>query len=410
LVSLYAKAYQLTGRPLYKEVVYETLAFVERELSSPEGAFYSSLDADTEGEEGKFYVWTQPEVNRLLKDQAALFSDYYHLTEEGNWEEGKNILYRADDEAERAAKYSLTPGEIQSTLQKARLRLLQAREKRVRPGLDDKVLTSWNALMMQAYIDAYRVFGEEKFRQVAQRNATFLTKRMMRSDFRLYRNYKKGKVSVNAFLDDYSFLAGALIDLYQATFDEKWLNTARSLAEYSLKHFYDAKSSMFFYTSDLDPALIVRQVERYDQAIPSSNSEMARNLYRLGLYFANEGYLKKSEAMLSQVRADMLKYPPYFTHWAGLLMAQLDEPYEVAIVGSDWLQIRRELDQHYLPHVLLSGGKDEGSLELLQGKLVPEETYIYVCRQKSCKRPVQEVRDALAQMKVKPVLPLGASE
>lgn len=398
LTSLYASAYQLTKDPLYKNVVYETLEFIGRELTSPEGGFYSSLDADSDGEEGRFYVWTKDEIKKILGDDAALAIDYFNVTEKGNWEGGKNILYQSGDDNTIAKKYNITSLELSKRITGVKKILLAERAKRIRPGLDDKILTAWNALMIKGYTDAYRVFGEQRFLDAALKNAAFILKNAQSNDNRLNRNFKNGKSSINAFLDDYAFTIDAFIALYQSTFDEKWLKEAQHLLEYTLAHFYDAKSGMFYYTSDKDPALIARKMEIADNVIPSSNSAMAKNLFMLGEYFYKDDYIHKASAMLNNVKQDAVNGNAYYANWDILMAWLAAEPFEVAIVGNDYASKRKEIDTHYLPNIFLSGGNSEGSLSLLEGKLVPGKTTIYVCRNKSCKLPTTEVSKAVEQI------------
>ncbi|MDA3838703.1 MAG: thioredoxin domain-containing protein [Candidatus Delongbacteria bacterium] len=388
LVSLYSSAYQKTKNPKYKIIVTETLDFIQRELTSAEGGFYSSLDADSEGEEGKFYVWTYTDLKSILGDNADQIIDYYNVTESGNWEKGNNILFK-----------SASKNEIPNFLFDSKKILLKEREKRVRPGLDDKILTSWNALMLKAYIDAYRVFDDNKYLQTALINAEFInTKLKDPADGRLNRNYKNGKATINAFLDDYAFTINSFISLYQATFDEKWLKEAKLLAEYSIKHFLDKDTGMFYYTSDIDPALIARKMDVTDNVIPSANSEMAKNLFLLGQYFYNDEYIEMSEKMLNNVKKDIVASGAYYANWDILMTWLVSEPYEIAIVGKDFESKRKEFDKLYLPNVFLSGGKDNGTLSLLDEKLIDGQTTIYVCRNKECKIPITEVEEALKQI------------
>ncbi len=405
LVSLYSSAFQLTGNPLYRRVVYETLEFIEREMTSPvlSGGgfgFYSSLDADSEGVEGKFYTWTKKEIDTILGDDAGLVNDYYNVTDGGNWEH-TNILFRRKSDEEFAKARGLDVEGLLRRVSAADKKLLGVRSERVRPPLDDKILTAWNGLMAMGYVDAYRVFGEGRFLERALGNAEFIVKRMMSGDGRLDRVYKEGKekASINGFLDDYAFTMGAFISLYQATFDEVWLGRAETLLKYALAHFYDDKSGMFYYTSDIDPGLIARKMEVTDNVIPGSNSVMAANLYLLGEYFYNEDYVKKSRQMLNNVKSKVLGYGGYFANWAILMGYFIDRPYEVAIVGDDSIERRREMDKYYLPNVIFMGGKSEGKLPLLKDKLVKGETTIYVCKDKACRVPVTETESALQQIR-----------
>jgi len=398
LVSLYSSAYQKTKNPNYKNIVRETLAFIERELTSNEGGFYSSLDADSEGEEGKFYVWTKNKIIETLSSKSDLIIDYYNITEDGNWEDGKNILLRISNKKSILDKYQITEKELLKQIFEAKYILLNEREKRIRPSLDDKILTSWNAIMLKAYVDAYRVFDDEKYLVTALKNADFIKSKIKTKDNRLHRNYKGGKASINGFLDDYAFTIAAFVSLYQATFDEKWLIEARDLLDYTLVHFYNKTSGMFYYTSDIDPALIARKMELMDNVIPASNSEMAKNLFILGKYFYNDEYILKSEKMLSNVKENALKSGAYFANWDVLMAWFASDPYEIAIVGKDFKAKRKELDQHYLPNVFLFGGKNEGSLSLLKNKNIKGQTTIYVCKNKTCKLPAIEIEEALKQI------------
>ncbi len=398
LVSLYAQAYQRTGNELYRNIVAETLAFIEREMTDPAGGFYSSYDADSEGTEGKFYVWEKSEIDSILDDpqQAALFNEYFQVKERGNWEH-TNILYYREPLDRIASRKGLNIDQAHTLITGAKQKLFEARKSRIFPGLDDKVLTSWNALMLKGYIDAYRAFGEEKYLQVALKNAQFVSEVMMDENFRLNRNYKNGKSVINAFLDDYALTAQAFIALYGVTFDEQWLKKAEGLAAYAIQHFSDEETGFFNYTSSLDPPLIVRKMEITDNAIPSSNSTMARVLHTLGLYLYNNEYLDRSKQMLQRVIGEIAEneYPNYYSNWCQLLLDLVETPYEIAIVGPDAEKKRKEMMAHFIPNAIFLGGENEGSLELLKDKLQERETYIYVCRDKICKLPVKEVGRAL---------------
>ncbi len=398
LVSLYSSAYKQTRDDYYKVIIKETLDFIQRELSSDEGGFFSSLDADSEGEEGKYYVWTQDELQQVLGDDAALIIDYYNVEEKGNWEDAQNILYKSGNDRKIANKHNLTESDLSLQLTKAKNILLKEREKRIPPGLDDKIITSWNALMLKGYIDAYNVLDNKDYLEIALQNASFINTKIKQPDNRLYRNYKNGKASINAFLDDYAFTIGAFISLYQTTFDEKFLEDAKHLAEYTIDHFYDQSSGMFYYTSDLDPGLIARKMEVTDNVIPASNSEMAKNLFLLGNYFYSDDYINMSKKMLNNVKQNAIKGGAYYANWDVLMSWFASPPYEVAILGDNFESKRKEFNKHYLPNVLLSGGIDEGRLSLLEGKLVEGQTTIYVCQDKTCARPVTEVEEALKQI------------
>ena len=398
LVSLYASAYQATKEPLYKSIVFETLEFIEHEMTSEEGGFYSSIDADSEGDEGRFYVWTKDEIRKIAGPNSDPVTDYFNVTEEGNWEAGKNILFRTGNDKEISEKHRITEAELSSVIASAKNEMSKFRSGRIRPGTDDKVLTAWNALMLKGYIDAYRISGEPRFMEKALSNAGFIIQKMMSSDNRLDRNYKNGKSSINGFLDDYAFTSEAFISLYQATFDEKWLHAARSIVDYGISHFYDQQRGMFYYTSDTDAPLITRKIEISDNVIPSANSAMAKNLFLLGKYFDNNEYTEMAVKMAGLVKQDAQRGGTYYANWDILIAWLAKEPYEIAIVGKEYGSRLAEFNEYYLPDVIFSGGRDEGILPLLKNKFITGKTTIYVCRNKTCKLPVNTVEEALLQI------------
>lgn len=403
LVSLYSEAYRLTKDPLYKDVVYETLSFIEKEMTNKNGGFYSSYDGDSNQEISEYYTWTEQEVDAAIGDEdaATLFKDFYNISREGNWENGRNILFVKRDAEFTASKYGLRLDDFKLRMRIAKNNLLNARNQKTKPKLDDKILTAWNALMLKGYVDAYRTFGEPKFLKAAIANAEFIKKEVILKDNRMTRNYKDEKAVINAFLDDYALTAEAFIALYQVTFDEQWLFKARDLAEYAIEHFYDFDSKTFFYTSDLDPPLVTRKREVVDNVIPSSNSTMAKVMHYLGIYLFNDEYEVMSKEMVNTMLPTMIstKEPTFYSNWSLVLTDFVYEPYEVAIVGDNYDLVRRDLDKNYIPNMLLLGGSSEGSLDLLEGKLVKGETTIYVCKNKVCKFPVNTVPDALDLMK-----------
>ncbi len=399
LVSLYAHAYQVTRDPLFEEVISKTLGFIKTEMTSAEGGFYSSLNADSEGEEGKFYSWTKTEIKNTVDPKAAdLFLDYYQVSDSGNWESGKNILHAKMTKAEFAKKNAMTPAECDKIFVDAERILLDARNKRERPSLDDKILVSWNALMLKGYVDAYFAVGNPGYLKVALTNAHFLEKNMMRPGGQLWRNYKDGKASIDAFLDDYALLARAFIYLYQATFDIYWLDKARALTEYAVTHFRDNQSGMFYYTSDESENLIARKMELADNVIPASNSVLAEVIFLLGQYYSLDSYNQIAVSMLNQVTDAIATAGPHYANWASLLGMITYQPYEVAVMGEDALKKSNEMLRYYIPTAIFMGGKT-ANLPLLENKLVAGRTIIYVCRNKVCKMPEENVKKAMAQLK-----------
>src|SRR5690606_15699038 len=337
LVSLYSHAYQVTGQESYHRIVSETLSFVSRELTEDSGGFYSSLDADSEGVEGKFYVWDKEEIEQVLGEDATMIGEFYQVTAQGNWE-GQNILIKPDRVDAISTNYGISEEELEERIRSANSRLLAHREQRIRPALDDKILTAWNGMMLQAYSVAYRTFGNPEYLITALRAGTFILDKMQREDGGLNRNYKNGRSSINGFLDDYAFVISGFLELYQATFDESWLYESDRLTRYVLEHFFDPETGMLFYTSYLDPALVARKKEITDNVIPSSNSQMARNLYVLGLYFYREEYLDIATQMVKNVKPDAIRHGPYYANWDVVLSWMVSPPAEVAIVGPDCLK------------------------------------------------------------------------
>jgi len=398
LVSLYAEAYAVTQNPLFKNVVYETIEFVQRELMSPEGGFYSSLDADSEGVEGKFYVFTQAELQEILAEEEPLFSQYYNVTEEGNWEEGVNILHRKQSDEAFAAQNNLTIPELQRRVATWKENIMAVRRNRVRPGLDDKILLSWNALMLRGLADAYEVFGEPQFLDLALRNANFLLQHLLNGEA-LFHNYKNGKATIQAFLEDYALLIKAFIKLYEVTFAENWLNKAKKLTDYVIRNFYDEAEGLFFFTDAASQKLIARKKEIMDNVIPASNSVMATNLHFLSLLFDEPRYLELSDAMLAKVKLLVVKEPSHLANWASLYFLKLKPTAEIALVGPEAETLRQELGRYFYPNAVLVGTTSESDLPLLQDREpLYDQTTIFVCYNKACQLPVHTIQEALAQL------------
>lgn len=394
LVSLYCHAYKLTKHVRYAQIIKETLGFIEREMTSEEAGFYSAIDADSEGKEGRFYVWEYKEIKQILNEAGDFILDYFSVTQNGNWEPGKNILFRTLTDEAFIAERGLTPENFNKSLHIAKTKLLNHRNLRVKPLTDTKIITSWNALMIIACLDAYSALGDRQYLTMAINNADLIVRKLLNGNT-LYRNYKDGKRYTNAKLDDYAYAIKAFISLYQTTFNEAWLEHASHLTEITLRHFHDVPSGMFFYTSDLDEALISRQYEIPDQVIPSSNSIMALNLFYLGAIYSKADYTQLSEKMLLKVRANIEESPSYFANWAILLLLFLNSPYEVALVGENCLDLNIKLNEHFLPNAIIIGTKQESTLPLLHHKLIENQTSIYICKDKVCQLPITDLEQAI---------------
>lgn len=398
LLSLYAQAYKLTGKSLYRQVVYRTTDWLAREMRDGSGGFYAALDADSDGEEGKYYVWTAPEFEKATGG-IPWANEYYGVIEEGNWEEGKNILHRKQRDEVFAATHGLSVEELTRTAEQCHEKLLEARASRTRPGLDDKLLAGWNGLVLAGLCDAYDAFGDNYFLELALANARFITTEMIK-DGRLYRSYKNGIATINAYLEDYAAVISAFVKLYQSTFDEEWIQQAKTLTDYTLAHFYDEEEKLFFFTDDRSEALIARKKEIFDNVIPASNSIMADNLYNLGIIYDSEQYKKTAEAMLNLLSRLATEEPAYTYKWAMLYGKMAYHTAEIAIVGEDAEAMRAQLAAQYNPNKIVMGTKAGSRLPLLANKSASgNKTTIFVCYHKTCKLPVHSVEAALRQIK-----------
>ncbi len=400
LIALYAEAYTWQPDELYRKVVKETIAFTARELNSPDGGFYSALDADSEGVEGKFYTFTRAEAEDVLGENAATFCAYYHITEEGNWEEEEtNVLFRRESDGLIAQQLNLPAEELQVIIETGRQKMFDYRSKRIRPGLDNKILASWNGLMLKGLCEAYRTFNEDAYLEMALKNAAFIAGRLIKADSRLIRIYRANtdrNATQVAFLDDYANVIEAFIALYEVTFDIEWLTKARALTEQAIQQYYSPEEGMFFYTAQDDEQLIARKSEIMDGVIPSSNSVMAINLKKLSLFYANDGFEEIAAQLLRNLMPYMARYGSAYSNWAVLLLYKVFGINEVAVTGPNAALQRRELEQHYIPHKIMLGGSQE-NLPLLQNRIGPASR-IYICRDKTCGLPAPTVADALKQI------------
>ena len=404
LVSVYSNAYKVTKNQLYKNIVYQTLTFIEREMMSKEGAFYSALDADSNNkagklEEGAYYVWTKEELKSLLKKDFVLFSDYYNVNNYGYWEKDNYVLIRKNNEKEICKTYNISESELQNKVIEWQKTLLNERSKREKPRLDDKSLTSWNAIMLKGYIDAYTAFNDVHFLEIAKKNAAFIQTKQLQENGSLHHSYKNGISTINGYLEDYASVIDAYIALYQATLNENWLTTAKELTDYSLDHFFDEKTSMFYFTSNEDPALLTRKIETEDNVIPSSNSIMAKNLFKLSHYYSNNYYLKVSKQMLKNVTESSEQYGSAFSNWLQLGCYLSGNYYEIAISGKDALINLPEFSSVYLPNVLIAGSTSESNIPLMEERYFENETLYYLCVDSACKLPQKEPQKIINEIK-----------
>ncbi len=401
LVGLLSDVYRQFGDPVYETAIRSTLAWVEREMTSPEGGFYAALDADSEGEEGKFYVWSKSAVEQQLEpDTADLFCKYYNLREEGNWE-GTNILYCTQSEEAFAESEGLAYEEVKARLSDARLRLFAARNKRVRPGLDDKVLLGWNALMSTAYAKAYAALGEPSYLAAAERNLDFLLEKMAAADApALMHTYKAGQAQYMANLGDYAFVIEAMLAVYQLNFDTKWLERSAALTDYLLENYLDTADNLFYFTAEDQSDIPIRRKDLYDSATPSGNSTMVHNLHRLSIFYGREDYARLSVDMLRGIKSSVEKYPLSFARWASAMLFRSYPFYEIAVVGQQAEARAQHLGRAYFPNtVVMAAISEDEHWPLLAGKSVGGDTNIFVCQEYACQRPVKTVEEAAAVLR-----------
>lgn len=395
LLGLYANAYKVDPDPVYKQVIEESVEFLKRELLSPENGFYAALDADSEGVEGKFYVWSKEELEQILGADFQLFSQYYNVNTLGYWEHGQYILMRSEDNAAFAALHQLPEIELESMLKRWKSMLLDVRKERIRPGLDDKILCSWNALTISGLITCYTALGDQQYLDLALKNAHFLRQKLMGEDGRLFHSYKNNQARISGFLEDYAFVIEAFTALFECTGDPVWLHEAERLTELALTDFYEPEKSIFSFTSSDHKDLITRTYEVHDNVIPASNSVMARNLFRLSLLLERPRYRDIASDMLSTVVGNMTAYPSGYSNWAQLMLDLKESHLEVAITGPRAIGLLNELQKNYLPQVVFCAGTKENNLPLLSNRMVAGKTLIYICQNSSCQLPVATVKEAL---------------
>lgn len=403
LVSLYSKGYQLNKSRTYKRIIEKTLEFIEREMLDGSGGFYSSLNADSEGEEGKFYVWTYDEVVENIEPEfVKKYTSYYNIEKTGNWENGVNIPYRKYSPEDYAEENNIDSDEWFAKSEQLNKKLLAIRNQRERPSTDDKILTSWNALMLIGYLDAYKALGNNRYLKIARKNADFLIREMINENGSVWRNYKPGQFSNNTritgFLDDYSFLALAMIQLYGVTFEKPYLNIAQKITEYAIEHFYDAEQKFFFYNSSKSETLFSRSKEIEDNVIPSSNSAMAHVLYDLSIIFDQKSFYSIAKNMLEYLTPDLKVGGPHYGNWLCLLGKFTHPNTQIAIVGQEAVVYARQMQKLYLPFTTFMGSTNEENLPLLQNKQKTSGTHIYVCEGKTCYPPVEDIESALDRL------------
>lgn len=398
LASIYAEAFKMSGNQNYLDVLTKILQFVDAELTAPEGAFYSALDADSEGQEGKFYVWNKQELIDLLPEYADLLSRYWGIERQGLWENGYNILLRPFYDEQFAKAEHLSQEELKQLVNMASRVMLNYRNTKIKPHLDDKIVLSWNSLMIKAYSQAAIATGNINWTATAIKAANFIWENMIK-DGRIYRTYKNGTSRINGFLDDYTFAAEAFIYLYQLTFDEKWILRSRKLVEYVLEHFGQETSPLFWYlpknNEDVYMTHLSRILETNDGVEPSGNSVMAWNLLALGNYFENNQYIDRSAEMCNYILSNTEKYPSYNANWANVIAAHVHGISMFVVAGEDAYHKAIELNTTFMPLSLVAAAPFESQLPVFNHKFKQGRTLIYKCTDHECDAPVEKIEDLI---------------
>ncbi|TCI90352.1 thioredoxin domain-containing protein [Tenacibaculum sp. M341] len=396
LISLFSNAYQLSKNERYKKIVYNTLHFTDTNLHKND-LYFSSLNADSfnennELEEGAYYTWKKDSLQTFIKDDFELFSDYFGIDKIEKLE-NKHVLLQIYRDSVFAKKHQLKLDELNTKVSSWKKILLEKRANRVAPELDNKILTSWNALMLQALTDAYKVFGDESIKKKAIKNAIALKNKAISNDGSVYRSINSENNKIKGTMEDYALLINSYISLYQITFDESWLQTANKLTEYVLKNFYD-KNKGFFYPLKENQNSIMNNLNIEDIVIPSANSVMNKNLFFLSHYFDHKNYADISYKMLHNILPKIKKHPYSYSNWLDSYLNLSLPFYETVIAGENALEKSKELNNYYIPNQLLSGSTQKSELPLLKGRFTDSNTFIYVCVNKTCKLPTDDIKKA----------------
>ncbi len=400
LVSVYSNAWKTLKKPLFRDVVYQTTEFIERELTSPHGTFYAALDADSEGEEGKFYVWNANDIDKLLGDDASLITEYYQVGKKGYWEDGNNILLRNRPDADFASSKGISEEKLRERVRDANSKLLEARAGRVRPGLDNKVVISWNGLMINGLAEAYAAFGDDSFIEMARRAADFIIEHSVSSKGKIYRILNGEEPSVEGFLEDYALFVQALIRLFEVTSEPRYLLKAKVLAGYVMENFSSEGTSLFSFSPVNGERLKAPFYELPDNVIPSSNSVMALNLFYLASYFENAGWSGRSEQMLTDIKNHLVSNSISYTNWARLMLHYAYGFNTVVITGPEAIQNAVKINALFMPGIKIAAlENDNRDIPLFAERYNEGETWLYVCTMGRCNLPVKDLSLALEQIR-----------
>jgi uncharacterized protein YyaL (SSP411 family) len=383
LIGLYSRVYAHTKTPLYKKVIENSIDFLHNNFLSQEGAYYSSFDADSEGEEGKYYVWSKNEIDNILGEDSNLYCEYYNITEAGNFENNKNILFKTIDSKHFKRAYSMSQLELDNFIKKSNNKLLLERKNRVAPALDNKILASWNALTVSGLVKAYKVLCNVDYLKQAEKTFDFLIDKMKNSNGGILRSYGS---DINAFLEDYACIIEAAINLHQATLNSKYLDIAESLTQYTLQYFFSKDLNMFYYTSSEDSRLIARKIEISDNVIVSGNSQMANNLFLLGTLLNKNEYIELAQNMLKNVLDELEAGGVYYANWAILLNKIISQPYTVSVTEEKAKELEKRLREHNITNYLI--------------RIIDEDKYkgIIVCKDKMCYPTFKDIDETITNI------------
>ena len=405
LMSLYSKGYKISNKRLYKKIVYKIHEYIHSEMKDNTGGFYSSLDADSKINdstyiEGAYYSWEFSELQNLIEEDFELFSDYFNINEYGYWkEENKYVLINSLSDSEFISKHNLSEKAFDKKLSNWTNLLKEAKKNKKKPNLDYKIVTSWNGLMISGYVEAYKAFKDEIFLNEALQAGNFIYSSLIKKDGGLFHNYVNEKSKINGYLEDYATVIQASLDLYEITLDQKWIEKALNLSKYVLNNFSNNQSALFYFTSKNDENLISRTIEFRDNVIPSSNSIMAKNLFRLYHYFDIKEYYEMAKDMVLTVSSEFETYPSGYSNWFDLIYNINSNYYEIAVVGDNAINQVIKFNSKYIPNKLIIGTNSDNDLPLLKNRYIEGKTLIYVCVNKACKLPTESFEDSLKMIK-----------
>lgn len=405
LMSLYAAGYKISKNDLYKQTIYKIHEYINSEMKDTSGGYYSSLDADSKLEdgsyaEGEYYTWRKTELKKIIGENFDLFVDYFNVNDYGFWEEeNKYILTRVSSDKEFIKKNKLDEKTFINIKSNWLSKLKLARKDKKKPSLDYKIITSWNGLMISGYVDAYKAINDDIFKDEAINAGEFIYLNLLRRDGGLYHNYVNGKSKINGYLEDYATVIQASLDLYEITLNQLWIERALELSKYVFDNFSSSESELFYFTSNKDEDLISRSIEFRDNVIPSSNSIMAKNLFKLYHYFDKEDYYEKAKQMSLSVSKEFEAYPSGYSNWFDLIYSLKSNYYEVAVVGENAIEKVKKINSRYIPNKLIIGSTSENNLPLLRNRYIEGKTLIYVCVNKACKMPTENIEESISMIK-----------